>query len=61
MKLGKKKKVYANWIVEAYTQRNWAAFRTAVSFRFFQWLKDNVEVFSLYKASLGFIRCSIFV
>ncbi|BAQ63692.1 mobile element protein [Geminocystis sp. NIES-3709] len=31
------------------------AFRTAVSFRFFQWLKDNVEVFSLYKASLGFI------
>ncbi|BAQ63381.1 IS701 family transposase [Geminocystis sp. NIES-3709] len=31
------------------------AFRNAVSFRFFQWLKDNVEVFSLYKASLGFI------
>lgn len=31
------------------------AFRTAVSFRFFQWLKENVEVFSLYKASLGFI------
>ncbi|BAQ64577.1 mobile element protein [Geminocystis sp. NIES-3709] len=31
------------------------AFRNAVSFRFFQWLKDNVEVFTLYKASLGFI------
>lgn len=31
------------------------AFRTAMSFRFFQWLKDNVEVFAKYKKSLGFI------
>jgi hypothetical protein len=31
------------------------AFRTAVSFRFFQWLKENVEVFTAYKASLGYI------
>lgn len=31
------------------------AFRTAVSFRFFQWLTHNTEVFACYKASLGFI------
>ena len=31
------------------------AFRNAVSFRFFQWLKDNVNVFTAYKESLGFI------
>ncbi len=31
------------------------AFRTAISFRFFQWLKDNIEVFTNYKASLGFV------
>ena len=31
------------------------AFRTATSFRFFDWLTDNREVFAAYKASLGFI------
>jgi hypothetical protein len=32
-----------------------AAFRTAMSFRFFDWLTDNRDVFASYKASLGFI------
>ena len=48
-------------------QRRWAnqplntftealeAFRTAMSFRFFDWLIDNRDVFASYKASLGFI------
>jgi SRSO17 transposase len=31
------------------------AFRTAMSFRFFDWLTENRDVFSAYKASLGFI------
>ncbi|WP_413168235.1 IS701 family transposase [Capilliphycus salinus ALCB114379] len=31
------------------------AFRTAMSFRFFDWLTNNKEVFAAYKASLGFI------
>jgi uncharacterized GH25 family protein len=48
-------------------QRRWAnqplntftealeAFRTAMSFRFFDWLTRNRDVFAAYKASLGFI------
>lgn len=48
-------------------QRQWAhkslntftealeAFRTATSFRFFSWMRDNMDVFASYKASLGFI------
>ena len=48
-------------------QRRWAnqplntftealeAFRTAMSFRFFNWLTHKREVFAAYKASLGFI------
>jgi len=32
-----------------------AAFRTAMSFRFFDWLHLNRDVFACYKASLGFI------
>ena len=48
-------------------QRRWAnkplntftealeAFRTAMSFRFFNWLTQNRDVFAAYKASLGFI------
>lgn len=48
-------------------QRRWAnkplntftealeAFRTAISFRFFNWMNDNIDVFASYKASLGFI------
>ena len=31
------------------------AFRTAISFRFVKWLNANWDVFSAYKASLGFI------
>jgi SRSO17 transposase len=31
------------------------AFRSTISFRFFQWLKDNVDLFTAYKASLGFV------
>jgi hypothetical protein len=31
------------------------AFRTAMSFRFFNWVSENKEVFAAYKASLGFI------
>jgi SRSO17 transposase len=31
------------------------AFRTAMSFRFFEWLNHNRDVFALYKASLGFV------
>lgn len=31
------------------------AFRTAMSFRFFDWLTINRDVFTAYKASLGFI------
>jgi hypothetical protein len=31
------------------------AFRTAMSFRFFDWLNQNREVFAAYKASLGFV------
>ena len=48
-------------------QRRWAnrplntfvealeAFRTAMSFRFFEWLTENRDVFAAYKASLGFV------
>ncbi|MFN9671232.1 MAG: IS701 family transposase, partial [Microcystis sp.] len=32
-----------------------AAFRTAMSFRFFEWLTENRDVFAAYKASLGFV------
>jgi len=31
------------------------AFRTAISFRFVEWLQHNWDVFAAYKASLGFI------
>jgi hypothetical protein len=31
------------------------AFRTAMSFRFFDWLTQNRDVFAAYKASLGYI------
>ena len=32
-----------------------AAFRVAMSFRFFEWLTENRDVFAAYKASLGFV------
>ncbi|GCL34698.1 transposase IS4 family protein [Planktothrix agardhii CCAP 1459/11A] len=31
------------------------AFRTAISFRFVEWLQNNRDVFAAYKASLGLI------
>ena len=31
------------------------AFRTAISYRFHNWLKDNADVFAIYKASFGYI------
>ena len=31
------------------------AFRTAISFRFFNWLTNNIDVFALHKKSLGYI------
>jgi hypothetical protein len=31
------------------------AFRTAMSFRFVEWLNQNRDVFFAYKAALGFI------
>ncbi len=37
------------------------AFRTAISYRFVQWLNENWHVFAAYKASCGFVRGSIFV
>ena len=37
------------------------AFRTAMSFRFFEWLNHNRDVFALYKASLGFVQGLKFV
>jgi hypothetical protein len=48
-------------------QRRWAnrplntfvkaleTFRTAMSFRFFEWLTENRDVFAAYKASLGLV------
>jgi hypothetical protein len=32
-----------------------AAFRVAMSFRFFKWLLDNRDVFAAYKASFGLV------
>ena len=31
------------------------AFRTAMSYRFVEWLNQNIDVFVAYKASLGFV------
>ncbi len=31
------------------------AFRTAMSFRFVQWLNQNFDLFTAYQASLGFV------
>ena len=33
------------------------AFRTAMSFRFFNWLQENRKVFAAHKASFGYIWC----
>ena len=31
------------------------AFRSGMSFRFFEWLKENVDVFTAYKNAKGYI------
>jgi len=31
------------------------AFRTAISYRFVRWFQENMDVFTAYKASFGFI------
>ncbi len=33
----------------------WYAFRTAMSFRFFDWLTNNRDVFTSHRESLGYI------
>ncbi len=49
-------KVTLQWIVETYSQRNWVeVFRTAISYNFHNWLKDNADLFTKYKASFGYI------
>jgi len=32
-----------------------SAFKTPISYRFVRWLPENMDVFTAYKASLGFI------
>lgn len=31
------------------------AFRTAISYRFVEWLDENIDVFTAHKESLGFV------
>jgi hypothetical protein len=37
------------------TKEGLEAFRTAMSFRFLEWLNHNCDVFVAYKAALGFV------
>jgi SRSO17 transposase len=45
---------WANKPLETFTDAL-EAFRTAMSFRFFTWLTQNIDVFSAHKAALGYI------
>jgi hypothetical protein len=45
---------WANQPLETFTDAL-EAFRTAISYRFVRWLQENMDVFTAYKASLGFI------
>ena len=45
---------WANQPLETFTDAL-EAFRTAISYRFVRWLQENMNVFTAYKASLGFI------
>lgn len=45
---------WANQTLETFTDAL-EAFRTAISYRFVRWLQENMDVFTAYKASLGFI------
>ena len=45
---------WANQPLNTFTEAN-KAFRTAMSFRFFDWLTENRDVFAAHKESLGYI------
>jgi SRSO17 transposase len=53
-KTGGLRRKWANKPLNTFTEAL-EAFRTAISFRFVKWLNKNLDVFSAYKASLGFI------
>jgi uncharacterized GH25 family protein len=53
-KTGGLRRRWANKPLNTFTEAL-EAFRTAISFRFVKWLNENWDVFSAYKASLGFI------
>ena len=53
-KTGGLRRKWANKPLNTFTEAL-EAFRTAISFRFVKWLNENLDVFSAYKASLGFI------
>jgi hypothetical protein len=45
---------WVNKSLDTFTEAN-NAFRTAMSYRFFNWLTHNRDVFAAYKAGLGYI------
>ena len=53
-KTGGLRRRWANKPLNTFTEAL-KAFRTAISFRFVKWLNENWDVFSAYKASLGFV------
>ena len=53
-KTGGLRRRWANKPLNTFTEAL-EAFRTAISFRFVKWLNKNWDVFSAYKASLGFV------
>ena len=53
-KTGGLRRRWANKPLNTFTEAL-EAFRTAISFRFVKWLNENWDVFSAYKASLGFV------
>ncbi len=58
--LGGLRRRWANKPLDTFSEAK-TAFRTAISYRFVEWLNQNRNVFIAYKASLGFVRGSIFV
>ena len=45
---------WANKLLNTFTDIS-LAFRTAISYRFVEWLDENIDVFTAHKESLGFI------
>ncbi len=45
---------WANKLLNTFTDIS-LAFRTAISYRFFEWLDENIDVFTAHKESLGFV------